>query len=534
MLTMLSFLNAHAHWRGFGGNPHVNEIWGAYDPCCAFPCHNGGICSQKTLHSYECDCTDLGYHGSDCRRLGFDSIDNPLRYNVKYDYPTYESHFESNPIGRILPQVPVNCPTPMGVLGPKLLPDESEVFEKIFRRKRFKPDPSGSNLFFVMFTEHLSYMLFKEEKPDDYSFSKLPGGISYLKNHHNHHPPIPKKELLQWKHQHHQMKTILKRNFLILISTIWIREHNRVAEILSYEHPDWDDERIYQVTRLVITGELIHITMTDYLQQLTQYNFEIIWKPDAFNHEVTYQPDRINVELHQLKHWHAMFPDCLKLGNTTYNITETYYNNKILTIVGFDDVLDILMRTPAGKVSSRNYADYTRNTIIDAIREGRKYRLQSLNNYRKHLGLDPYKSMFELCGEQKLSKDLQLFYGDINAVELFTGIAAEKPRCSVLSQTQMALGGPYIIKSLLSNPINSRGWWKPSTFGGPIGYDIVKGATIKELICKNRMKSCKGEELLSFHVPTKKELEAELARKKSRLWCLDEEDFINSDTLDSV
>jgi hypothetical protein len=91
--------------------------------------------------------------------------------------------------------------------------------------------------------------------------------------------------------------------------------------------------------------------LTDYLQQLTQYNLDIVWKPEAFNHEITYQPDRINVELHQLKHWHAMYPDCLKVGNVTYNITEIYYNNKILTRVGFDVVTDILMRSPAGKVN---------------------------------------------------------------------------------------------------------------------------------------------------------------------------------------
>lgn len=41
-----------------------------------------------------------------------------------------------------------------------------------------------------------------------------------------------------------------------MFATLWLREHNRVCDILKAEHPTWDDEQLFQTTRLIIIGEL--------------------------------------------------------------------------------------------------------------------------------------------------------------------------------------------------------------------------------------------------------------------------------------
>ena len=38
---------------------------------------------------------------------------------------------------------------------------------------------------------------------------------------------------------------------LLALSTIWLREHNRVADLLKKYHSNWDDERIFQTAKLV-------------------------------------------------------------------------------------------------------------------------------------------------------------------------------------------------------------------------------------------------------------------------------------------
>lgn len=42
---------------------------------------------------------------------------------------------------------------------------------------------------------------------------------------------------------------------LMMYATVWLREHNRVCDVLRQEHPDWDDERLFQTTRLILIGE---------------------------------------------------------------------------------------------------------------------------------------------------------------------------------------------------------------------------------------------------------------------------------------
>lgn len=43
---------------------------------------------------------------------------------------------------------------------------------------------------------------------------------------------------------------------LFVYATIWIREHNRVCDILRAEHPEWHDEQLFQTSKLIILGEL--------------------------------------------------------------------------------------------------------------------------------------------------------------------------------------------------------------------------------------------------------------------------------------
>ena len=46
---------------------------------------------------------------------------------------------------------------------------------------------------------------------------------------------------------------------LFMYATIWMREHNRVCDILKAEHSEWDDERLFQTTKLVILGKIVFV-----------------------------------------------------------------------------------------------------------------------------------------------------------------------------------------------------------------------------------------------------------------------------------
>ncbi|MDE2512311.1 MAG: hypothetical protein KGL74_14395, partial [Elusimicrobia bacterium] len=55
---------------------------------------------------------------------------------------------------------------------------------------------------------------------------------------------------------------------LIMMHTIWTLEHNSVAAAVKSEHPDWNDERIFQATRLRLTALNARLHTTEWTRAL--------------------------------------------------------------------------------------------------------------------------------------------------------------------------------------------------------------------------------------------------------------------------
>lgn len=89
-----------------------------------------------------------------------------------------------------------------------------------------------------------------------------------------------------------------------------------------------------------------------------------------------------------------------------------------------------------------------------------------------------------------MAAELEVLYGDIDAMELYPALLVEKPRPdAIFGETMVEVGAPFSLKGLMGNPICSPEYWKPSTFGGEVGFKIIKTASIQSLICNN-VKGC--------------------------------------------
>ena len=116
-----------------------------------------------------------------------------------------------------------------------------------------------------------------------------------------------------------------------------------------------------------------------------------------------------------------------------------------------------------------------------------------------------------------MAKKLEEFYEDINAVEFYVGLIMEKRRDRALfGESLIEIGAPYSLKGLMGNPICSPKYWKPSTFGGDVGFEIVNTASLKKLFCQNMVGECPE---VTFRVPDFKEGDVDefLNKMKSEL-----------------
>jgi len=57
-------------------------------------------------------------------------------------------------------------------IGRKELPDSKEVVKKVLLRRKFIPDPQGTNLMFAFFAQHFTHQFFKTDFERGPAFTK--------------------------------------------------------------------------------------------------------------------------------------------------------------------------------------------------------------------------------------------------------------------------------------------------------------------------------------------------------------------------
>ncbi|XP_042334158.1 prostaglandin G/H synthase 1 isoform X1 [Sceloporus undulatus] len=460
-------------------------------------------------------------------------IPSPPTYNSDYGYISWEAYANVSYFTRILPPVPTDCPTPMGTKGPLQLPDSRLVAEHFFLRRTFHPDPQGTNLMFAFFAQHFTHQFFKTSGKMGHGFTRALGhgvdlGHIYGDNLERQHklrlfrdgklkyqilngeiyPPTVMEAPVHMIYPKHVLPgdqlAVGQEVFgllpgLMMYATLWLREHNRVCDLLKQEHPTWDDEQLFQTARLILIGETIKIVIEDYVQHLSGYYLQLKFDPELlFGVQFQYR-NRIAVEFNQLYHWHPLMPDSFRIRDKEYNYDQFIYNTTMLTDYGVEALVEAFSKQRAGQIGGvANINENLLKVAIGVIEESRLLRLQPFNEYRKRFNMKPYTSFQELTGDEKTAAELEELYGDIDALEFYPGLLVEKAQPnSIFGESMVEIGAPFSLKGLLGNPICSPEYWKPSTFGGATGFELVNTASLQKLVCLN-VKKCP---YVAFRVP---------------------------------
>jgi len=271
----------------------------------------------------------------------------------------------------------------------------------------------------------------------------------------------------------------------VAISTIFMREHNRLAAGLKARNPGWNDERLFQTARNINIVILMKLVVEDYINHILGAK---LFRLEAghFEDKPWYRPNWITAEFDLLYRWHGLMPDTIRVGGADLPHMEYRNNNARLEQAGLAAVIDAASRQAAGCIGLRNTPDFLWGAEYQAIKMGRDFRLRSFNEYRERFGLGRCKSFEELTDDAALREELEKRYRNIDDVEYVVGIFAEKQEKNALFGRLLTHMVAYdAFTQIFSNPLLAKEIHNAATFTKWGLEEIERTDTIQELVDRN-------------------------------------------------
>ena len=275
----------------------------------------------------------------------------------------------------------------------------------------------------------------------------------------------------------------------VAFNTLFLREHNRLADLLSNAHrgdDTWTDERIFQTARNTLIVILIRVVIEEYIRHISQLPFSIKADASPFYGERWYRPNWMTVEFNLLYRWHSLVPDTVRFSDRNYTVEEIIFNNAILLSEGVAGVFDTFSRTRACDIGLRNTAPrLVEWAESSSVRIGRETRLMPYNAYRKYVGLPPARTFGDINSDLEIQRQLAELYETPDRVEFYVGLfAEEKPSDAVLPELITKLVAIDAFSQALTNPLLSENVYKPSTFAE--GWDEIQKTTgLQDILLRN-------------------------------------------------
>ncbi len=236
--------------------------------------------------------------------------------------------------------------------------------------------------------------------------------------------------------------------------TLFVREHNRICDELILQHPDWQDEDVYQHARKIVGGILQRITFDEWLPAMgvhlepyAGYNPQA--DPAIFNGFAA-AAFRLG---HTLLNGNLLVMD--EEGNERpegpMQLRDAFFNPVALVENGGLDPFFRGMGAQVQQEMDAKVVDDVRNFLFGPpgaggldlaainINRGRERGLPDFNSYRVALGLTPYRNFRDICQDEAVVETLQSNYSSIDDIDPWVGMLAETHMSEALfGETVMA------------------------------------------------------------------------------------------------
>ena len=228
---------------------------------------------------------------------------------------------------------------------------------------------------------------------------------------------------------------------LASMHTIWVREHNRIADEIAAEDPSLTDDQIFEQARAVVTAELQAITYNEFLpallgnNALTEYTgFDSTVNPNIANVFSTaayrFGHSLLSTELLRLN------PDGTTADEGNLPLQSAFFDVSQIEDFGIDSLLQGAAVNEAQELDSV-IVDDVRNFLFGPpgaggldlvslnIQRGRDHGLADYNQAREDMGLERVTSFSDITSDPELAASLEATYGSVDDIDVWVGGLAE-------------------------------------------------------------------------------------------------------------
>ena len=280
------------------------------------------------------------------------------------------------------------------------------------------------------------------------------------------------------------------------ISTVFLREHNRLCGELKERNGWTDDERLFQTARNILIVLLLKVVVEDYISHIAGLSIFRV-EPGFAEKQKWYRTNWMAAEFDLLYRWHPLVPDEFTLDGTAHGHMDYRFNNLLLEQHGVAAVLSAASSQAAGKIGLHNTPDFLLPAEYEAIKMSRDFKLRSFNEYRRRFGLRRVRSFKKLTKDENLQDELESLYGDIDKMDFLTGLFAEqssgKGLFGDLMTTMVACDA---FSQALTNPLLSKYIFNENTFTR-YGMEVIEATSSFEDIARRNVA---GELSTSFSI----------------------------------
>ncbi|XP_034419358.1 thyroid peroxidase [Cyclopterus lumpus] len=296
---------------------------------------------------------------------------------------------------------------------------------------------------------------------------------------------------------------------LTCLHTLWLREHNRIAEKLKHMNAHWSPETIYQETRKIIGALHQIITMRDYVPKIIgQEAFDYYIGPYR-GYDPTTDPSASNVfataafrfghatispvlrRLNESSQKHEHFAD-LRLHNTFFSPW------RIVKEGGIEPTLRGAFGTAAsaGSANMLLTEELTDRLVVLNVpqsmdlaslnlQRGRDHALPGYNDWRSFCGLDRIKTMDgfkEAVRDYGVAEKIAQIYKHLENIEVWLGGLVEY---MLPGSRTGPLFACLIGKQMKALRDGDRFWWEADGMFSQLQKDELLKGSLSRIICDN-------------------------------------------------